>query len=84
MLFNCTSSICNPVQELFSALSNGEVRKLSMVDLVNPFSAAWKNYRRAKKTITDHNMKVRSSLPSSAASGWRLRHAAVQMVFCLR
>jgi hypothetical protein len=33
-----------------------------MVDLVNPFSTAWKNVRRARKTVTDHNLKVCSAL----------------------
>ncbi len=54
------------VQELFSSLSNGEIRKLAMTDLLNPFSAAWKNVRRARKVITDHNYKVRSNCIAAA------------------
>ena len=52
-------------QVLFTALTGGEVRKLSMLDLGNPFSAAWKNARRAKKTVTDYNWKVSSPWPES-------------------
>jgi hypothetical protein len=51
------------MQALFSALNGGEVRKLSLVDLANPFGAAWKNVRRARKAVTDHNMKVSSAVP---------------------
>jgi hypothetical protein len=29
-----------------------------MLDMANPFGAAWKNVRRARKVITDHNLKV--------------------------
>ena len=58
-----TSRAFARLQELFTSLSNGEIRKLSMVDLLNPFSAAWKNARRARKVVTDHNLKV------SACSG---------------
>lgn len=50
-------------KQLFGALSNGQIHKLSLVDLVNPFSAAWKNVRRAKKTVTDHNMKGEGLIP---------------------
>lgn len=48
---------------LFTALTGGEVRKLSMLDLGNPFSAAWKNARRAKKTVTDYNWKGEGLIP---------------------
>ena len=36
-----------------------------MLDLANPFSAAWKNARRAKKAVTDYNWKVSSLWPMS-------------------
>jgi peroxiredoxin len=50
-------------KELFASLSNGEIRKLAMTDLLNPFSAAWKNVRRAKKVVTDHNLKGEGLIP---------------------
>lgn len=50
-------------KELFSALSNGEIRKLSMADMLNPFGAAWKNVRRARKVVTDHNLKGEGLIP---------------------
>lgn len=66
------------VQELFSALTGGEVRRLSMAELVNPFGAAWKNYRRAKKSITDWNLKVSGCSGSPA----RWPFAMLSMVAC--
>lgn len=74
----CPLRAARHVQELFLSLSNGEIRKLAMTDLLNPFSAAWKNVRRAKKVVTDHNYKVRSNRIAAACQhsmAWFLRRA---------
>lgn len=41
----------------FKAINGGHTHKISLFHMLNPFSQAWKNTRRAQKTVTDSNLK---------------------------
>ena len=42
----------------YAAVHGGKVRRGNVIDLLNPFSRAWKNMKRAKdsKTVSDSNL----------------------------
>lgn len=44
-------------KDFYKALGNGKVVRGSAAQLINPFGQAWKAIARAKKTITQHNLK---------------------------
>lgn len=50
-------------KKIFTSLTDGNETKLSMLQLANPFSSAWKAARRAKATVTDSNMKGEGLIP---------------------
>lgn len=48
----------DPAKAFYSAVHGGKIRRGNVVDLLNPFSRAWKNMRRAKAggTVQDSNL----------------------------
>lgn len=52
-------------KKIFTSLTDGKETKLGLAQMLNPFSAAWKAARKAKQTVTDHNLKVRTRSASS-------------------
>lgn len=41
----------------YKAVNGGQTLKISLFEMLNPFGQAWKNAKRAKKVITEHNLK---------------------------
>lgn len=54
-------------RKIFTSLTDGQETKLSLLQLANPFSAAWKAARKAKQTVTDSNFKAH---PFPVHSNW--------------
>mmetsp|Transcript_13054 Transcript_13054/g.39554 ORF Transcript_13054/g.39554 Transcript_13054/m.39554 type:complete len:185 (+) Transcript_13054:118-672(+) len=50
-------------KKIFTSLTDGMETKLSLAQMLNPFSAAWKAARKAKQTVTDHNLKGEGQIP---------------------
>lgn len=48
----------DPAKAFHAAVHGGRVRRGNIFDLLNPFSRAWRNMKRAKEsgTVTDHNL----------------------------